>query len=478
MTSEANLVFISYAHEDLDVVQPLAAYLRELDLTVWIDTKNLRGGDSLPSGISEAIARVDLYIVCISPNALKSKWVLYELDIAITLEVNQGRPKIIPILVREGELPAMLVSRRYVDISASLDNAKHELLQTIYSHLGMTLGAPRQDEDHSRDAEGIPERLAGSSLVGSSLRGADLRRRDLRYTDLRNADLSEADLRDADLRNADLSSAQLDGARLNRALLTAADFRGANLSRADLESAVLQQTNFMEANLDGTNLSSALLGETILGNVDLSSVKGLESIDHQGPSMIDERTRSKSWPLPEVFLRGCGLSDQLIEYLPALFGHAIEFYSCFISYSSKDEQFAQRLHADLQAEGVRCWFAPEDLRIGEQFRLRIDEAIRLHDKLLLILSEHSVESPWVEHEVESAFEKEFKTRESGRNRTVLFPIRLDSALMRSRKGWAATIRRTRHIGDFSAWKDHDAYKTAFQRLLRDLKSGGSEPGGD
>ena len=84
----------------------------------------------------------------------------------------------------------------------------------------------------------------------------------------------------------------------------------------------------------------------------------------------------------------------------------IEYYSCFISYSSKDEDFAKRLYADLQTEHVRCWFAPEDLKIGEKFRPRIDEAIRWYDKLLLVLSENSVNSPWVEKEVETAFEKE------------------------------------------------------------------------
>lgn len=36
--------------------------------------------------------------------------------------------------------------------------------------------------------------------------------------------------------------------------------------------------------------------------------------------------------------------------------------------------------------------------------------------------------------------------------------------------WAASIRRTRHIGDFTRWKDHDAYQKAFERLLRDLKA--------
>jgi hypothetical protein len=32
------------------------------------------------------------------------------------------------------------------------------------------------------------------------------------------------------------------------------------------------------------------------------------------------------------------------------------------------------------------------------------------------------------------------------------------------------MRRGRNIGDFSKWKQHDAYQTAFARLLRDLKA--------
>jgi len=60
-------------------------------------------------------------------------------------------------------------------------------------------------------------------------------------------------------------------------------------------------------------------------------------------------------------------------------------------------------------------------------------------------------------------------RERRERRAVLFPIRLDPAVMDTSKGWAADIRRTRHIGDFSAWKQHDDYQESFARLLRDLK---------
>jgi len=142
-----------------------------------------------------------------------------------------------------------------------------------------------------------------------------------------------------------------------------------------------------------------------------------------------------------------------------------EFYSCFISYSSKDAVFASRLHAELEKNGVRCWYAPEDIKIGEEFRQTIDDAIRQYDKLLLVLSEHSVRSIWVQDEVEACLE-----RERRQQRQVLFPIRLDAAVERTRQAWAAAIRRRRHIGDFTRWRDAGAYDEAFQRLLRDLKA--------
>lgn len=199
---------------------------------------------------------------------------------------------------------------------------------------------------------------------------------------------------------------------------------------------------------------------------DLSLVKGLETLNHLGPSSIGTDTLYQSrGNIPEVFLRDAGLSEEIISLIKGIAG-GIQFYSCFISHSSKDQEFADRLHADLQAKGIRCWLATEDLKIGDPFRQRIDEAVRRHDKLLVVLSEHSVRSSWVESEVEAAFERE--NRDKGR--LVLFPVRLDNAVMEAPQAWAADIRRKRHIGDFTNWWDHDAYKKGFDRLLRDLKS--------
>jgi hypothetical protein len=196
-------------------------------------------------------------------------------------------------------------------------------------------------------------------------------------------------------------------------------------------------------------------------------VKGLETVHHFGPSTIGIDTIYRSHGnIPLAFLRGAGVPDIFIKYMGSLTGKALEFYSCFISYSTKDQEFADRLYEHLQNKGVRCWFAPDDLKIGDRFQEEIEQSIRLYEKLLIILSENSVNSDWVEREVQAAMEKEHRSPGD----TVLFPIRLDDAVMDSNRAWAADIRRTRPIGDFRKWKDHDSLTKAFDRLLRDLKS--------
>ncbi|WP_236065208.1 toll/interleukin-1 receptor domain-containing protein [Reticulibacter mediterranei] len=333
----------------------------------------------------------------------------------------------------------------------------------------------------------VKPNLKGAILYSTNLRGANLSNTDLSDADLNEADLRGADLSDADLSGANLSIASLSYANLRWAKLIfailhstnlrGADLSNANLSNANLNSTDLNSADLNNANLDGANLRSANLintdlsytkvQRTIFGNVDLRHVKGLEKVKHNGPSTIgiDTLVRSEG-VIPEIFLRGAGVPDIIIAYARSLVANPIEYYTCFLSYSSKDEAFAERLHADLQSKGVRCWFAPEDLRIGEKFWHRIDESIRIYDRLMVVLSEHSVTSEWVEREVMAAFEKESK-----RKMTVLFPIRLDDSIMQldPMPPWASDIKRQRHIGDFRQWKNHDVYQKAFKRLLRDLQ---------
>jgi hypothetical protein len=243
------------------------------------------------------------------------------------------------------------------------------------------------------------------------------------------------------------------------------NFHEARLRRTNFSEAYLLRTNLSEADVREANFAHAKLWQTIFGNTDLSAVKELDSCEHKGPSNLDYRTLAKSGKLPLNFLRGVGLPDRLIEYLPSLFGgDPIQYHPCFISYSSEDHAFVETLYKDLQDNGVRCWFAPKSLKPGDFFRAEIDQAIHTYDKLLLILSEHSISSAWVADEVEAGLERERRTGQK-----VLFPIQIDDA-SRNAGDWAAALRRRRHIGDMRKWSDPAAYRQAFTDFLNALRT--------
>lgn len=215
---------------------------------------------------------------------------------------------------------------------------------------------------------------------------------------------------------------------------------------------------------------------TILADVSLSEVKALETVRHLGPSTIGFDTIYKSGgKIPREFLLGAGVPDEMLTYILYQIGAApaIRFYSCFISYSSKDQEFAERLHSRLRDAKVRVWFAPEEVKGGEKLYDQIDRAIQLHDRLLVVLSESGLQSEWVMTEIRRARKAELEEK-----RRKLFPIRLVD--FETIKHWKcfdadsgrdlAVEVREYFIPDFSNWKDHDAFEMAFDRLLRDLKA--------
>jgi TIR domain/Pentapeptide repeats (8 copies) len=329
------------------------------------------------------------------------------------------------------------------------------------------------------DFRRIKPDLSRADLGGADLRGADLRRANLGDVNLRGAFLTGANLSGANLNDAGLHLAHLAGADFRRANLRLAHLIDTDLSEANLGDANLYLAQFGNTGLAGTNLASACFGWTKINDVDLSEALGLETAVHYCPSSVGIDTIYKSkGRIPESFLRGAGVPDVLINFLPSLIGPGIEFYSCFISYSHRDEEFCKRLHSAMQAEHLRVWYAPEDMPGGRKLHEEIETQIRLYDKLLLVLSDASMESEWVGTEIYHARQREIREE-----RQILFPIRLcpfeeirewrkfdaDSG-----KDMAREIRGY-FIPDFSNWKEHDAFESSFARLLKDLRGKAAPP---
>jgi hypothetical protein len=259
-------------------------------------------------------------------------------------------------------------------------------------------------------------------------------------------------------------------ARLVEARLDGASFVGASLVGAGLDGA-----SFVGASLERANLTGTRCWNTIFADVDLREVEGLDSVVHEGPSTLGIDTIFGSHgKIPEAFLRGCGVPDAFIAYLPSLIGamQPIQFYSCFLSHSSADKDFARRLHSRMRDDGLRVWFDEVDMRSGRKLHEQIDEAIRVYDRLLLVLSPASMNSEWVKTELREAFKLE---RREGKRK--LFPIGLvpysavrDWECFDADHGKDLAVEiREYFIPDFTNWKDPDAFEAAFGRLLRDLK---------
>jgi hypothetical protein len=346
-------------------------------------------------------------------------------------------------------------------------------------------------------------------LFGADLRNADLCGADLRGADLREANLDRANLFGADLRmaslekvslvesnlgridlnravligavltraeliGADLSVANLSAAILNEANLRSADLSRANLRGAHLTGATLIETNFVGADLEGANFDMAGFLETVFANTNLRGVQGLSGFRHYGPSILDHRTLAKSGPLPLDFLRGCGLPDNLIGYLPSLVNDvAVQFYSCFISYSHADKSFARRLHDTLQRRGIRCWLDEKQLLPGHNIYDEVDRGIQLWDKVLLCCSKDSLTSWWVDNEIGKAFAKEQALmKERKRKILVLVPLDLDRFLFSGNwdSGKASQIRE-RLAADFTGWdRENSKFEEQVDRLILALRT--------
>jgi hypothetical protein len=376
----------------------------------------------------------------------------------------------------------------------------------IPQHLDVLKQGVRVWNEWREKNPGAEPDLAGAKLSKANLKGANLSETDLRWADLTAANLRAANLNRADLRRAILSRTNFNLAYLSEANLSETYLCGANLSKADLRKAIfirsdlasvdlsesdirradfrwaylikakfdgadLSGANLIEANLskselNRSNLSEAFVAWSCFGDNDLSHTRGLEKVKHFGPSTIGIDTIFRSeGKIPEEFLRGAGVPEHFIAYTGYLNAKAFEGNSCFISYSGKDRNFVEKLNADLQKEGVRCWFAPEEMKMGDESRQRINQQIRIHEKLLIVLSKFSIESAWIKQEVEAALEEEHH-----RNRSVLFPIRLDDSSLDGEKKWLVNLQKTHQIYDFSTWDTWEAYYEQFFLLLHDLEA--------
>jgi hypothetical protein len=292
--------------------------------------------------------------------------------------------------------------------------------------------------------------------------------------DLKNAFLINANLREVDLRGVSLIGANL----------SQADLRGASLARAQLIGADLRGTDLRGVDLRHANLNGAVFGHTLV-SCDLSQVGGLDSIIHVCRSVLDIHCLSRlRGRLPVKFLRGCGLDEEDIAHFERRAQAGASPSSCFICHCSPEQALAAKLHADLQAAGIRCWRWNHEEQVCEELLGAGFSPLEEMDRILLIVSQHSLTYEPVNREISRIMDEENRRARSptlvhGPDQfRILHPVRVDNFLFEQapdgRPLWEHPHREAvihRPIIDAVGWDGkREKYLQAKQRIIAALSA--------
>tara|TARA_R110002073_G_scaffold271828_2_gene435379 strand:- start:6107 stop:6970 length:864 start_codon:yes stop_codon:yes gene_type:complete len=122
----AETIFVSYSSKDRPFALGLVKELQELGANVWIDQLGIGLGEDWDDAIEEALEKSETFMIILSPTSVESRNVKDEVNIAIN-----SKKKLVPILIKQCELPMRLQRRQYADLTNNPDKAIHDILNFL-----------------------------------------------------------------------------------------------------------------------------------------------------------------------------------------------------------------------------------------------------------------------------------------------------------------------------------------------------------
>jgi hypothetical protein len=247
-----------------------------------------------------------------------------------------------------------------------------------------------------------------------------------------------------------------------------------------LEGALLNRVK-----VRGVMFRRCRFGATVLVDLNLADVFELASTEHSLPSAVTISTLRESHGRISVdFLSHCGFGvgelafsalynqhltlDEIadaVNTIQMVRGESpVQIKGVFISYASSDAEFTECLRRELEKHGLVCFLDTHDLLAG-RIETQLTRAIGLQSVFILVLSERSIASDWVQWEVSKAREEE-----RVRHQDMLCPVALDDSWKKAQ--WPGPLRfqiEQYNILDFSSWKDNSAFAIQFKKLFQGLQ---------
>jgi hypothetical protein len=136
-------IFLSHAHEDKEAAHQVARALTSAGLDPWLDVQELRSGDGLLQSIATVLGEAEYFVLLLSRTALTKRWVLAEMRMALTAEIEKGRPRVIVLRLDDCEVPIELRHKVHLDFRGRFDDALKELVDHIKGG-GVAVPPPKQ----------------------------------------------------------------------------------------------------------------------------------------------------------------------------------------------------------------------------------------------------------------------------------------------------------------------------------------------
>lgn len=124
-------IFVSYSSSDGQVAERIANGLKALGYRVWYAEWEIAPGDSIVEKINDALARNDTLLLLLSPNSVNSRWVQRELDTALMAQLRGQDVVVVPMLIEECDIPAVLATIKWIDITSDFQAGFIKLLDFL-----------------------------------------------------------------------------------------------------------------------------------------------------------------------------------------------------------------------------------------------------------------------------------------------------------------------------------------------------------
>jgi hypothetical protein len=124
-------IFISHSTADTDVADRIATGLRTFGYKVWYAEWAIAPGDSIVAKIEEELAKTDILVILLSPNSIRSRWVQRELNATLMRQLSGQKVKVVPIMIAESDIPAILKDIKYIDMTQDFQTGFLKLLEFL-----------------------------------------------------------------------------------------------------------------------------------------------------------------------------------------------------------------------------------------------------------------------------------------------------------------------------------------------------------